>query len=318
MKKNWGKKNNTELHISVLLDELVNSIRIFKKKNIIVDCTLGMWWHAREIIKKLNKWDTFIWFDADKRNLEIAQPKLQEEFKDSWIELIFINDNFSNLKKRIEELWFSKITGIYYDLWISSLHVDDGERGFSFRIDGPLDMRFNPEVWISASQIVNSYSKDELLRIFREYGEEPAARKIAEWIFAQRKLWTRFHTTKQLSDYIGTLSKFPKSKTRIFQALRIEANGELDVIEKSLQDAIELLDIWGTIFVISFHSLEDRIVKNIFKKESKDCICSDIICMCHHKKSLEILSKKPILPTDAEIQHNSRSRSAKARYAKKI
>ena len=97
MKKNWGKKNNTELHISVLLDELVNSIRIFKKKNIIVDCTLGMWWHAREIIKKLNKWDTFIWFDADKRNLEIAQPKLQEEFKDSWIELIFINDNFSNL-----------------------------------------------------------------------------------------------------------------------------------------------------------------------------------------------------------------------------
>jgi 16S rRNA (cytosine1402-N4)-methyltransferase len=128
----------------------------------------------------------------------------------------------------------------------------------------------------------------------------------------------RFHTTGELATLITKVSKFPKSKTRIFQALRIEANAELEVIEKSLRDAVNLLDSGGTIFVISFHSLEDRIVKNIFKNESKDCICSDIICMCHHKKTLEILTKKPLLPTDEEIKNNPRSRSAKARCAKKI
>ncbi len=318
MKKNRWEKNNSELHVSVLLEELVNSIKIFKKKNIIVDCTLGMWWHAREIIKKMNKWDTFIGFDADIRNLSIAQPKLEAEFSESGVELIFINDNFSNLKKRLEEVWFSKITGIYYDLWISSLHVDDWERGFSFKIDGPLDMRFNPEVWISASQIVNSYSKDDLLRIFREYWEEPSARKIAEEIFSQRKSGMRFHTTSELSSLISKVSKFPKSKTRIFQALRIEANQELEVIKTSMNDAIGMLETGVIIFAISFHSLEDRIVKNILKTESKDCICSALVCQCHHKKQLEILTKKPILPTDDEIKNNSRSRSAKARCAKKI
>ncbi len=319
MQKIWWKKSTKELHISVLLNELVEHIKIFKnKKNIIVDCTLGMWWHAREIIKKMNPWDTFIWFDADKRNLTLAQPQLEQEFQTSWVELIFIHDNFSNLSKRIQELWYTKITWIYYDLGISSLHVDDGERGFSFKIDGPLDMRFDTQIWISASQIVNSYSKDALLKIFREYWEEPSARKIAEAIFAHRRTGGKFHTTKQLSDFIGNLSKFPKSKTRIFQALRIEANQELEVIETSLKDAIELLESKGNIFVISFHSLEDRIVKNIFKMESKDCICHDIVCMCHHKKQLEILTKKPIIPTNDEIKHNSRSRSAKARCARKI
>lgn len=319
MTKKKSSHEKKELHVSVLLDELVNSIKIHKnKQNIIVDCTLGMGGHAREVLKKMHSWDIFIGFDADKRNLEIAQPKLEEEFTHSGIELIFINDNFSNLKERLEEKWFSKITWIYYDLWISSLHVDDGERGFSFRIDGPLDMRFNPEIWISASQIVNSYSKDDLLKIFREYGEEPSARKISEEIFAQRKTWMRFHTTGELANLITKVSKFPKSKTRIFQALRIEANKELDVIETSLRDALDVLESNGTIFVISFHSLEDRIVKNIFKNESKDCICRDIICMCHHKKTLEILTKKPILPTDEEIKNNPRSRSAKARCAKKI
>lgn len=317
--KKKEEKNLEELHISVLLHELVESIVIFKnKQNIIVDCTLWMGWHAREILKKLKKWDIFIWFDADKRNLDIVRPELEREFADTGIELKFINDNFINLRKRLEEQEISTITWIYYDLGISSLHVDEAQRWFSFKLEGPLDMRFDTSKWVTAAHIVNSYSQSDLVKIFREYGEEPSARKIADEIVLQRKKWMRFKTTKELSDLIGWISKFPKSKNRIFQALRIETNKELEVIEQSVQDAIDLLQEWGSIFIISFHSLEDRIVKRIFKQESKDCICSELLCVCKHKKKLKISTKKPILPSTDEIKSNSRSRSAKARFAIKI
>lgn len=317
--KNKEEKNLSQLHKSVLLSELVDWINIFKnKQNIVVDCTLWMWGHAKEIIKKLNKWDIFIWFDADIRNLNIVKPELEKEFENSEIKLLFINDNFINLKERLLENGIEKITWVYYDLWISSLHVDEAERWFSFKLDGPLDMRFDTSVWIKASEIVNSYKLEDLIHIFREYWEEPSSRKIAEEIIAQRRKWFRFKTTWELSKLIEWISRFPKSKNRIFQALRIETNKELDVIEKSLTDAIDMLEIWGNIFVISFHSLEDRIVKNIFKTESKDCICSELMCVCKHKKKLKILEKKPILPSSEEIKVNPRSRSAKARNAQKI
>lgn len=312
-------KTLQELHISVLLNELVDFIEIKNdKKNIIVDCTLWMWWHAREIIKKMNKWDIFIWFDADIRNLELVKPILENDFASTWVKLFFINDNFQNLKIRLKEIWIENITWIYYDLWISSLHIDDKERWFSFSLEWPLDMRFDTSKWISASEVINSYSKEDLIEIFREYWEEPASKKIAELILKKRKTWFRFKNTKDLSDTIWEISNFPKTKARIFQSLRIEVNKELEVIKESLKDAIELLDKWGKIFVISFHSLEDRIVKNILRDETKDCICNEIICICKHKKSLEILTKKPIIPTQEEIKRNSRSRSAKARWAKRI
>lgn len=313
------EKSFGELHISVLLDELVESVRTLKnKQNIIVDCTLWMGGHARWVLKKLKKWDVFIWFDADKRNLEIVQPELEKEFGESGIELKFINDNFVHLKERLHEEGIQTITWIYYDLGISSLHVDEAERWFSFKLDGPLDMRFDTSTWVPASHIVNSYNESDLLKIFREYGEEPSARKIAEEIILQRKKWMRLKTTKELSDLIAKISKFPKSKNRIFQALRIETNKELEVIEQSVQDAIDMLQEWGSIFIISFHSLEDRIVKHIFKQESRDCICSELICVCKHKKKLKISTKKPILPSADEIKANPRSRSAKARVAIKI
>ncbi|MDD5769632.1 MAG: 16S rRNA (cytosine(1402)-N(4))-methyltransferase RsmH [Candidatus Gracilibacteria bacterium] len=313
------EKNLKDLHKSVLLFELVNGIKIFKdKQNIIVDCTLGMAGHAREVIKKLNSGDIFVGFDADKRNLDIAKPYLEQDFRESGIKLLFVNDNFYNLRERLTDLGIDEITGIYYDLGISSLHIDEADRGFSFKLDGPLDMRFDNSKGITASQIVNSYKEDELIRIFREYGEEQSSKKIAGEIITQRKKGFRFKTTKDLADLIGKISKFPKSKNRIFQALRIEVNDELGVIEKSVLDAISLLKKGGNIFIISFHSLEDRIVKNIFKNESKDCICRDLICNCKHKKCLQILTKKPILPTSDEIKINPRSRSAKARLALKI
>ena len=310
LNKIWKK------HISVLLHELVDNITIFNdKKNIIVDCTLGMWWHAEKVIEKMNPWDTFVWFDADIKNLDLAKERLQNINKK--VELIFINSNFCTLKESLKENNIETITWIYYDLWISSLHVDEAERWFSFRLDWPLDMRFDKSSWKTAADIVNSYTQSELRHIFIKYWEEPASTKIAAKIVERRKN-EKFKTTSDLANLISEVSKSAKSKNRIFQAIRIDTNKELENIETSIKDAINLLDSFWKIFVISFHSLEDRIVKHIFKKETRDCICTDFICSCHHEKSLKILTKKPIIPSDKEIKENPRSRSAKARLAEKI
>ncbi len=305
--------NFEEKHIPVLFKELVENIDIFKdKKNIVVDCTLWMWWHSSEVIKNLNPDDIFIAFDADKKNLEIARTRI-EKIRDD-IEIHLINSNFWNLKEELENIWIEKITGIYYDLWLSSLHLDEADRWFSFMKEGPLDMRLDKTKGKSAKDIVNSYKEAELREIFLKYWESSQANKISRRIIELRKK-KKFETTSDLAEIIDW---WAKEKSKIFQAVRIEVNNELENIEKSLKDAIELLEKWWKIFVISFHSLEDRIVKHIFKKETKDCICSDLICSCGHKKSLKVLTKKPILPSDEEIKINPRSRSAKARVAQKI
>ncbi len=302
-------------HISVLLHELVDSIDIKNdNKNIIVDCTLWMWWHASKIIKKMNKWDTFIWFDADIINLELAEKRLKEVNKDNKVEIILINSNFINLKEELIKRSIDKITWIYYDLWLSSLHLDEAERWFSFMLNWPLDMRLDKTKWKTAADIVNGYTQAELREIFMKYWEEPWSNKISAKIVEERRK-NKFKTTTNLSEIIPG---WPKTKSRIFQAIRIEVNQELKAIEKSLEDAIKLLEKNWKIFVISFHSLEDRITKHIFKKETKDCICTDLICSCGHKKSLKVLTKKPIIPSIEEIKENPRSRSAKARCAIKI
>ena len=302
-------------HISVLLNELVDSIDIKDdKKNIIVDCTLWMWWHASKIIEKMNKWDTFIWFDADIKNLELAKIRLDKINKDNKIEIILINSNFINLKNELKTRWIEKITWIYYDLWLSSLHLDEADRWFSFMLNWPLDMRLDKTKWKTAADIVNGYTQANLREIFMKYWEEPWSNKISAIIVEKRKK-NKFKTTSDLSEVIPG---WPKTKSRIFQAIRIEVNQELKAIEISLESAIKLLEKNWKIFVISFHSLEDRITKHIFKKETKDCICNDLICSCGHTKSLKVLTKKPIIPTNEEIKENSRSRSAKARCAEKL
>jgi len=302
-------------HISVLLKELVESITINKNKiNVIVDMTLWMWWHASKIIEKMNKWDIFIWFDADIKNLELANIRLNEVNEDNKVVIHLINSNFLHLKKELFKIWIEKITWIYYDLWLSSLHLDEADRWFSFMLDWPLDMRLDKTKWKTAADVVNSYSEWNLKEIFFKYWEDPWSNKIASKIVEARKN-KKFKTTLELSNIIGWL---PKTKSRIFQAIRIEVNEELRNLEISLNDALKLLDKGWRIFVISFHSLEDRITKNIFKTETKDCICRDIICSCGHKKTLKILTKKPIVPTLDEIKINSRSRSAKARCAEII
>lgn len=308
-------KKNEEKHISVLLNELVDSIEVFDdKQNIIVDMTLGMWWHAKKVIEKMNPKDIFIWFDADKQNLEEAKNNLEETIKEKWINSFFINSNFGNIKLELEKINIKKITWIYFDLWLSSLHLDESDRWFSFMLDWPLDMRLDKSYWKTAADIINWYKQDELREIFIKYWEEPGSNKISARIVEQRRK-QKFKTTTELSEIIPG---WPKTKARIFQALRIEVNKELENIEKALNDAISLIIKWWKIFVISFHSLEDRITKQIFKKESRDCYCKDIICSCKHTKQVKILTKKPIIPTEEEIKVNPRSRSAKARIAEKI
>jgi len=193
-----------------------------------------------------------------KWNLALASKKL--ETLQTKTKILLIHSNFEHLQEKLIEYNIDSITGIYYDLWVSSMHFDEAERWFSLRLDGPLDMRFDTRSWKTAADILNYYEEKDLFEIFKQYGEEPHARKIA----------------------------------------------------------INILKPWWDIFVISFHSLEDRIVKQVFKRETRDCICSDIICTCHHKKSLLLQNKKPILPWEIEQKENSRSRSAKARHAKKI
>jgi len=304
-----------ERHIPVLFNELVEAIAISdNRQDIIVDATLWMWWHATEVIKKMKKWDIFIWFDADKRNLDIASKKLEQTFKDSWVKLIFINSNFVNLKEELSNIDIDSITWIYFDLWLSSLHLDEADRWFSFMLEWPLDMRLDNNRWRTAADIVNSYKQEDLREIFLKYSEEPWSNKISARIVEHRRN-EKFKTTTQLSDVIPG---GPKTKARIFQALRIEVNNELENMEIALNDAITLLQKDWNIFVISFHSLEDRITKHIFKKEARDCFCTDIICTCKHERQIKVHTKKPILPTEEEIKNNKRSRSAKARFATKL
>lgn len=315
MTQNWVEKIEN-LHISVLLQELVENAKFFKdRKNIVVDCTLWLAWHASKIIELLNPGDIFVWFDADKDNLALAKKRL-EGIRDD-IEIKLINSNFLYIKEELEKVGINEITYVYYDLWLSSVHFDDASKGFSFRETGPLDMRLDRTSKLKAYDVVNYYSLNDLIKIFREYWEENMSTRIAKSIVEARLLKT-IDTTTDLAEIINKISFQPQVKARIFQAIRIEVNKELENLEKSLSDAIELLVNWWRIFAISFHSLEDRIVKQTLKREERDCICSDIICTCHHIKSLKNLYKKPILPTEEEQKANSRSRSAKARVAEKI
>jgi len=314
-------KIDANIHTSVLLDELVESINISSDKgNIIVDCTLWLAWHASKILEKMNDWDILVGFDADERNLILAKEKLEKtKIKlEKNIETVLIHSNFESLQEKLKDHNIESITGIYYDLWVSSLHFDEAERWFSLRLDGPLDMRFDTRAWKTAADILNYYEEKDIYTLLKEYWEEPHARKIAARVITARKQ-KKFQTTTDLTQFLDSeINSHIKTKTRVFQALRIEVNGELDTLKTSLQQAIKLLTPGWDIFVISFHSLEDRITKHILKQETRDCICKDIICTCHHKKTLKLITKKPILPSTEEQKNNSRSRSAKARHAKKI
>lgn len=305
-----------EKHTPVLYGELTQSLRFFETgKNIIVDCTLGLGWHASWIIEKLEKWDIFIGLDCDQDNLTSAKAHIEEGLKEkkNTPTTHFIHSNFGELDEVLDTLKLSHITAIYADLWVSSVHFDTPERGFSFRFDGPLDMRLDSSHGKTAAELINTLPYEKMAEIFRIYGDEVRAGFIAKKIIEARTI-KPIETTKELADIVT--KAWRDAVPRIFQALRIAVNEEYSNLEKMLSVAHDKLASGGSISIIAFHSGEDRIVKHFFREKStpeRDPITGqDTI-----SGTIEVITKKPITPTDKEIQENPRSRSALLRIAHK-
>nr|UWI49236.1 16S rRNA (cytosine(1402)-N(4))-methyltransferase RsmH [Clostridioides difficile] len=307
-------------HVSVLLNECIENLKI-KPDGVYVDCTMGGAGHSKEIVKKLSDKGLFIGFDQDKNAINTARERLSEY--ESRVK--FVHSNFENIKEELEKIGVYKIDGVLADLGVSSHQLDEAERGFSYMQDAPLDMRMDVRCEFSAYHVVNTYTEDELTKIIKDYGEDNWAKRIAKFIVEER-VNKPIETTGELVDIIKkAIPKKaridgPHPAKRTFQAIRIEVNNELGVITKMINDASSIMNEGGRICIITFHSLEDRIVKNAFKYLASDCICPQHlpICQCDKESEVKIITRKPILPSDEEIEVNPRSRSAKLRVAEKI
>lgn len=302
-------------HYTVMLNEAVDALEC-KDGKIYVDCTLGGGGHSELILKRISPNGRLISFDIDDEAIAHASERLK-----NYSNLTIIKSSYTNIKSELNKLGIEKITGgVILDLGASYHQLTKAERGFSFSKDAPLDMRFNMSADFSAYDIVNTYKEDDLVRIFSEYGEERFSKRIAKKIVETRAK-KKIETTKELADLIVNATPKIKSAihpaTRVFQAIRIEVNNELKNVNFVLHDILDLLDIGGIISVISFHSLEDRIVKKILKHESQKCRCNEMICKCAPPR-IELVNKKPIIASDEEIKENPPSRSAKLRIARCI
>lgn len=306
-------------HESVMPNEIVTGL-LTDTAGIYVDCTLGGAGHAFRIAEKLQKTGRIIGIDRDADAIDAAREKLA----DAACRIDIVRGNFSRLDDILSAQNAELVDGVLFDLGVSSHQIDTSERGFSYMRDAKLDMRMDTSQKFSAYDVVNGYDEKELVRIFSEYGEERRSKKIAATIVAERKR-KNIATTGELAEIIsrvvpkaeGKRSGHPAKK--VFQAIRIEVNGELAALEKSLRAAVNHLKSGGRIAVISFHSLEDRIVKRTFKQMASGCICPPNIpvCVCNHKPEIKLLGK-PVVPSDGEIEKNSRAASAKLRLAQKI
>lgn len=302
-------------HKSVLLNETIENLNI-KEDGIYADLTLGKGGHSKEILKKLSPKGLLIGLDQDKDAIKAARENLKD-----FSNVLYFNENFENIENVLDEAGFNRIDGALMDIGVSSYQIDNGDRGFSYMKDGPLDMRMNEDNELTAKQIVNDYSLDELWEIFSKYGEERYSKTIAKAIVDYRKMH-EINTTLQLRNIVmksvNTNEAHPEK--RVFQALRIEVNRELEVLENTLEKIVDHLNKNGRLCVITFHSLEDRIVKNKFKEMSKKCICPPDfpVCVCKHEKKVKLISKKPILPKKEELKVNSRSHSAKLRVCERV
>lgn len=309
-------------HIPVMKQEVLEALT-FAENTVYVDATLGLAGHFKAMVTHNPTLQQAIGFDMDLSNLGFAKNECIELCEQ--ISCTFIHSQFRNMRSKLTELGLAgEITSILFDLGISSVHVDEAERGFSFLKDAPLDMRLDQTSPLTAAMVLNSYSEERLADIFFHYGEERFSRKIARAIVHDRTTQS-FSTTLQLAGLIERITpkKFNSHKhpaTQVFQALRIEVNDELEQIREALNDAIDLLAPGGRIAVLSYHSLEDTIVKHIFKKAATDCICNPKlpICTCEHTKSIQILTKKPLVPSSEEVSVNNRARSAKLRIIQKL
>lgn len=305
-------------HIPVLLSEAIESLNI-KPDGIYVDCTLGGGGHSSEILKRLTT-GKLISFDQDEYAISVAEKRLAEISNNFSI----VHSNFVNIKSCLEELNIDKVDGILYDLGVSSFQLDIGERGFSYNTEAPLDMRMDQNAALSALNVVNEYSVKELTKIFYDYGEEKFAPGIAKKIENYRKE-KPINTTIELVSIIksalpaAVLRKTGHPAKKIFQAIRIEVNKELSVFQKSLEDAFKVLNVDGRIVVITFHSLEDRLCKRMFKEKSSVNLPSDMpVIPKEYLPEFELVYKKAVLPSEEELSINNRSHSAKLRAIRKI
>ena len=302
-------------HKSVLLEETIKGLNI-KPDGIYVDGTLGGGGHAYEVCRRLNDKGRFIGIDQDAAAIEAAGARLS----DFGEKVTIIRSNYCNMKSELQKIGIDKVDGIVLDLGVSSYQLDTAERGFSYREDAPLDMRMDTRQTLTARDIVNDYSEMDLYRVIRDYGEDKFAKNIAKHIVQARAV-KPVETTAELSEIIRASipMKFQKKSghpaKRTFQAIRIELNRELDVLRDSLDDMIDLLNPGGRLCIITFHSLEDRIVKSAFRKNENPCTCPPDfpVCVCGKKSKGSIITKKPILPSEEELEYNSRSKSAKLR-----
>ena len=305
-------------HVSVLLEESIESLDI-KEDGIYVDCTLGGAGHSYEICKRLSNKGRLIGIDQDTTALKAAAERLKE-----FENVTYVHDNFYNIAEVLDNLGIEKVDGILMDLGVSSYQLDEPKRGFSYMHDAPLDMRMDTESDFSAYNVINEYSEAALRQIMWDYGEEKFARKIATIIVERRQI-KPVETTMELVDIIKAAipARFRRDghpAKRTFQAVRIEVNKELKVIEKTIEDGVNRLNTGGRIAIITFHSLEDRIVKNKFRDLQNPCKCPKEfpICVCGKIPIAKVVNKKPIEASEEELEINPRSRSAKLRVTQKI
>lgn len=304
-------------HKSVLLKETIEYLNI-KPEGIYVDGTLGGGGHSEEILKRLTT-GKLIAIDRDLDAIKASKERLK-----NYKNVEYINDNFKNIKEILKSLNIDKVDGILLDLGVSSYQLEEVKRGFSYMKDAPMDMRMDKNSPFSAYDVVNKYSQQELERVIREYGEEKWASRIAKFIAKEREkgeIKTTFQLVEIIKNAIPASARRegPHPAKRTFQAIRIEVNEELKGLDKAIEDMVEVLRGKGRIAIITFHSLEDRIVKNTFKKLENPCTCPpNMPCTCGKKPVVKIITKKPVLPSKEEIETNSRSRSAKLRVAEKL
>ena len=302
-------------HVSVLLQKTVDGLNV-KPDGIYVDGTLGGGGHSYEVCTRLGAKGSIIGIDQDEAAIEAASVRL----KDFGEKVTIIRSNYCDMKSKLHELGIDKVDGIVLDLGVSSYQLDTADRGFSYREDAPLDMRMDQRSEMTARDIVNDYSEMDLYRVIRDYGEDKFAKNIARHIVRERAK-RPIETTGELTEVIrhAIPMKFQKKTghpaKRTFQAIRIELNRELDVLRDSLDDMIDMLNPGGRLCIITFHSLEDRIVKSAFKKNENPCTCpSDFpVCVCGKVSKGRVITRKPILPSEEEMEVNSRSKSAKLR-----
>ena len=305
-------------HYSVLLEETIENLNI-KPDGIYLDGTLGGGGHSEQILKRLSDRGRHIGIDQDEAAIEAASKRL-EAYGDK---LTVIRNNYRNAKAALDEIGVSHVDGIVLDLGVSSYQLDTEERGFSYRFDSELDMRMDRRQSLTAKQIINEYSEMELFHIIKDYGEDQFAKNIAKHIVrarAEKEIETTFELNEIIKAAIPAkmrVNGHPSKRT--FQAIRIECNRELEVLKESLDDLIDLLNPGGRLCIITFHSLEDRIVKSAFRNAENPCVCPPEfpVCICGKKSKGKVISRKPILPSAQELEENSRSKSAKLRVFEK-